>query len=341
MNDPRAFVRERFGAGAVVEPLLGDASDRCYLRVRPAGGSPLVVMAMREPFDPPYVPFERMAAFFDEHGFPVPRVLERHPASRALILEDLGDESLQARLARAGGEEPRGLYEEAVDWIVRLQRRGTPAVAPDVPAYHFCLDDVKLGRELDYFREHYLRGLLGDPLSAADADLLDRSLDRIAREAGRSGDRVLCHRDFHSRNLMLPPGGNRRGGRLAMIDFQDARLGPRGYDLASLLCDAYVEVPADLAAAMRERFLRGVGLADRADELGVHYAWVAAQRSLKAAGTFAGQKTRFGVDRYLRYLPRALACARQALRGIEEMAGLADLLAGPLRWPQGGPPGGS
>ena len=51
-----------------------------------------------------------------------------------------------------------------------------------------------------------------------------------------SEPRVLCHRDYHSRNLML------HGGTLHIIDFQDARMGPDTYDLVSLLRDSYVDL---------------------------------------------------------------------------------------------------
>src|SRR5438105_1464019 len=51
-----------------------------------------------------------------------------------------------------------------------------------------------------------------------------------------SEPRVLCHRDYHSRNLMLSDGS------LYIIDFQDARLGPDTYDLVSLLRDSYVDL---------------------------------------------------------------------------------------------------
>ena len=48
--------------------------------------------------------------------------------------------------------------------------------------------------------------------------------------------RVLCHRDYHSRNLMI------HERRLYIIDYQDARMGPDTYDLASLLRDSYVDL---------------------------------------------------------------------------------------------------
>ena len=49
---------------------------------------------------------------------------------------------------------------------------------------------------------------------------------------------MLCHRDYHSRNLML------HDGSLYIIDFQDARMGPDTYDLVSLLRDSYVDLSA-------------------------------------------------------------------------------------------------
>ena len=44
--------------------------------------------------------------------------------------------------------------------------------------------------------------------------------------------RLLCHRDYHVRNLML------KDGKIYIIDFQDARQGPPSYDVVSLLKDS-------------------------------------------------------------------------------------------------------
>jgi aminoglycoside/choline kinase family phosphotransferase len=289
------------------------------------------------PLDPRSDFFLLMAAFLEKHGFPAPRVLESHGPEGVVVLEDLGSVSLQDHLQGPAGDD-RGewerLYAEAADLIVWLQRSGSAALGPEVPAYHFCLDGVRFGREMDYFREHYVSGLLADPLAVdtAAAEMLEGSLRKLALEAGRPGDRILCHRDFHSRNLMLPPGRDVDAPRLVMIDFQDARLGPRTYDLASLLEDAYLEVPEDLAATIKEQFLAALPRRPATEEFRRDYARVAAQRTLKAVGTFAGQAMRFGNRDYLRYIPRALACARRALADLPDHAGLLELLEGPLRY---------
>ena len=317
-----AFASDQFGAPARVELLAADASDRRYARARLGDGSTRILMTHAQPFDPPYLPWERMAGFLAELGLPVPGILSRHPREGILVLEDVGDESLQAFLLRTPVDPAArdALYAEAVDWIVTLQRRGTPVVAPSLPAYHFALDPIRLGRELDYFHEHFVRGLRSepDPATSGAGSAVAAALRALAEEAGRPGDRVLCHRDYHSRNLMLPPRGGAAGARLVILDFQDARLGPRAYDLASLLEDPYVDLPDGLREAMTARFLEGIARSGRAAEFAMDYAAVAAQRLLKAAGTFAGQATRFGVDRYLVYIPRALARARAMLERLPE-----------------------
>ena len=101
--------------------------------------------------------------------------------------------------------------------------------------------------------------------------------------------RVLCHRDYHSRNLML------HDGSLFIIDFQDARMGPDTYDLVSLLRDSYVDL--DVAPGRRaDRVLpgaastapRGVTPTRRA-EFRRRFDVMALQRNLKALGTFGYQ----------------------------------------------------
>ena len=102
-------------------------------------------------------------------------------------------------------------------------------------------------------------------------------LHALADAAAASSAPVLCHRDYHSRNLMV-----RGDGSLAMVDFQDARWGPDTYDLASLLRDAYVEIDEGLVERMVARF-------GDAQDLRARFDLVAAERMIKALGTFGYQ----------------------------------------------------
>jgi len=330
-TSPEDFARQRFGPAASLEHLAGDASHRQYYRVSLEGESSRVLLFETGPFEAQYDFFLLMAAFLERTGFPVPRILQSHPEQGVVVLEDLGSVSLQNYLASADPAGQRQRYEEAVDLLIRLQQVGSAGLEPSVPAYHYCLDGVRFRREMDYFQEHYVTGLLGGP-PALDAAQLRCDLYELAERAGRPGDRVLCHRDYHARNLMLSPRDSGAEPQLIMIDFQDARLGPRTYDLASLLEDAYVDVPEDLARAMKARFVAQLPWQPAVDSFDTDYALVAAQRTLKAVGTFAGQAMLLRNRSYLAFIPRAMACARRALGRLPEFAGLLQALEGPLQF---------
>src|SRR5205814_10459460 len=89
--------------------------------------------------------------------------------------------------------------------------------------------------ELNFLLRHVVEGDRGVSLAESERRALGEEWSAIAGEVAGE-PRVLCHRDYHSRNLML------HDGRLHIIDFQDARMGPDTYDLASLLRDSYVDL---------------------------------------------------------------------------------------------------
>ena len=134
---------------------------------------------------------------------------------------------------------------------------------------------------------------------------------------------MLCHRDYHSRNLML------HDGRLYIIDFQDARMGPDTYDLASLLRDSYVDLTDRELDELIAYFLalEGARSADGRGEFRRRFDLMALQRNLKALGTFGYQTTTRGNPVYIQYIPRTLRYVRANLEQIPAFARLRELLA--------------
>ena len=227
----RAFARRRFGEAAKVEPLAGDASDRSFFLIRLPGMSPLMAMLHPEPFRLDELPWFVHGRFLGELGLSVPAVVGSWPGEGILLVQDLGDDTLQRVLETITPERRLFLYRQAVHIIVSLQEEGTPALTPELPASRTALDLDRLLFELRFFHQHYIQGLLGDPLSTAETALLEDWFLELASAVAESRQ-VLCHRDFHSRNLML------RGDRLYMVDFQDARRGPWLYDCLLYTSDA-------------------------------------------------------------------------------------------------------
>jgi aminoglycoside/choline kinase family phosphotransferase len=295
-TDLRDLVSTRYGADARLIRLQGDASNRLYYRVTTAAAS-AILMVHEEAFREVDLPFLNVARHLNEVGSPVPEVLAAYPEQGVLVLEDLGDTLLQEYTQSRSASEVEAIYREAVDLICLLQGEGTRRLTPACLAYHCALDFEKFDWELRFFTQNYVERLLGAPLSATERKTLREWLQNLARETS-GGDRVFCHRDYHSRNLIV------HRSRLYMFDFQDARWGPRAYDLASLLRDSYVELPDDLVSAMIEHFCSKLNLSPA--ELRAEFDRVSLQRNIKALGTFAYQSTVKQNAIYLQSVPRTL-----------------------------------
>lgn len=314
----RLYVERCGQPDARLRALTGDASDRRYVRVIRAGAPSFVLAVHAGSIDPATLPFINVARLFEALGVPTPAVLGHAADLGVLALEDLGDTTLQAYLRAKPHADRRALYEEAIDLILLLQR-GAPAFASQafVP-FGVAFDVEKLTWELEYFVRYFLVAYRGVALSDAARQALAGEFASVAAELAAE-PRVLCHRDFHSRNLML------HHGRLVAIDFQDARMGPDTYDLVSLLRDSYVELDGRLVDALIDDYLKASGA--RPGDFRARFDLTAVQRNLKALGTFGYQIAVAGNDVYAEYIPRTLAYVRETTGRHRRFDRLRDLLA--------------
>jgi hypothetical protein len=250
---------------------------------------------------------------------PVPRILGHSDPLGIIALQDLGDVTLQAHLGAASPAEHAALYREAVGLIETMQRRGAELADATYIPYGIAFDVDKLTWELQFFTKHFLEAYRGAVIGAAAREALAAEYAVIAEELA-SEPRVLCHRDYHSRNLML------HNGSLYIIDFQDARMGPDTYDLASLLRDSYVDISERELEELIAYFIALKGVTDAA-EFRRRFDLMSLQRNLKALGTFGYQTTTRRNPVYIQYIPRTLNYARMTLEKYPRFARLKELLA--------------
>jgi N-acetylmuramate 1-kinase len=312
------------GANPRVVPLTGDASDRKYYRVIPGDGPSLVLALHSGPIEFASLPFARVAELFQAISLPVPTLLGHSDELGILALQDLGDMTLQAHLGAASATEHGALYREAVALIEQLQRRGAEHSSDRYPPYRIAFDVEKLTWELEFFATYFVQGYRGVALGGSERAALTAEWSAIVEELAAE-PRVLCHRDYHSRNLML------RDGSLYIIDFQDARMGPDTYDLVSLLRDSYVDIADRELDDLIAYFLalkRNDDSRAAPDDFRRRFDLMALQRNLKALGTFGYQTVTRRNTVYIQYMPRTLRYARNTLERYPRFARLRELLAG-------------
>jgi aminoglycoside/choline kinase family phosphotransferase len=316
---------------SAVEPMPGGASTRRYLRVTTQTAS-LVAMFVPDAAPeeitsgaaPARWPFLEVQELLHGRGVRVPRVLAEACAEGLLLIEDLGDETLAAFLERAPQRRAE-IYRAAVTDLARAQRSLRALPEGSVVAAR-AFDETLLRWELDHFREYGLDAR-GRALPPAERARFDALADRLARRIA-AWPRGFVHRDYQSRNLMVL---DRDGAELVWIDFQDALMGPRVYDLVALLNDSYQSFDRAFIEARLDEFAAAAGLdaAGRA-EIGRELDVVTVQRKLKDAGRFVFIDRVKKNPSFLPYFEPSLAKVRAALARLadeEDMRELAEIVA--------------
>jgi aminoglycoside/choline kinase family phosphotransferase len=304
--------------GSEAGPIVSGASVRRFYRVRTPDGQSLVLLDYGRPFEEETDDM-RLGRVFREAGLRVAEIVDASAAVGCLLLEDLGDVCLDSAMVAAGRdrEAARRLLEQAVNLAAQVALRGTPVLARSDRKSGPALDAERFRFEMDFFLEHYVGGLLG--CNRPPGELRD-ALHALADGAADTPHPVLCHRDFHSRNLMLPPSGG-----MAMVDIQDARWGPDSYDLASLLRDAYIDIDESWIPSLVDLYRSALDQPP-AEGFGSRLHRVSAQRMIKALGTFGYQATVRNETRYGDAVTRTSHRLQRLLPAFEETRPLHALL---------------
>lgn len=312
---PALFAAEGWGAvpAAELTSASSDASFRRYFRWQGAGRT-LIVMDAPPPQED-CRPFVKVAGMLAAAGVHVPRILAADVERGFLLLDDLGR---QTWLEVLTADNADALFEQALQALVAIQKL---PVDGQLPAY----DDALLRRELQLFPDWYLQRHLGVELDAGQQALWRQVCDLLVGSA-LAQPRVLVHRDYMPRNLMLSspnPG---------VLDFQDAVHGPVSYDVTSLFKDAFLSWPEERVLGWLQRYWRLAGEAGielPADFAAFHRAsdLMGVQRHLKVIGIFARICHRDGKPKYLADVPRFFAYIEAVLARRPELAALGELLA--------------
>ncbi len=317
------FIEREFHPGtnpSQLNRLAGDASQRQYFRYQSQSGEAVILTAYPEPFDPDTFTYQQVYHLLREIGLPVPEIIALDGDLGIVLQEDLGDESLQDSLLTAAEQERGELLHQAIDHIVTIQQEGTKALKPGYEASVLAFDEEKLNSELLFFHRHFLRGYRG--LEVTKEETLLEEFTRLSSElAGLP--RLLCHRDYHVRNLML------KDGKIYIIDFQDARMGPPSYDVVSLLKDS-IELDHEEVDEYRDYYLSRASLSWKVENFLRQFHLMCIQRLLKALGTYGFQITERGNALYQQYVSGSLQRALLSLQAVPEFPYIQRIVEGSL-----------
>ena len=313
-----ALLEPMLGAGTMVcvTHIATGGSDRSFYRVEPLDGRRSLIMCVT-PSRAEFANYVAIGHFLRARDLPVPAFQAWSDTTGLALLQDCGRQALQHLVLEHGPHDARVLdaYRGVLLTLGRFQAIDPSTCCHEMTSRPFSETDLRW--ETEYFRENFLGRHLGWDLSQDAA--LTAELESLAARVLRVRQ-VPMHRDFQSQNVMI------EDSQVWMIDFQGARLGPLPYDLASLLRDPYVSLPADVEQALLRFYHDEAHPAPREsfEAFRAAYALVSLQRLMQALGAYGFLSLVKGKPWFRTWIEPALALL---LRAVGEVDGLPRLRA--------------
>lgn len=318
-----------------ITKLAGDASYRTYYRLKFEDNESLIIMKMpagkssvseevtktTKKFDE--LPFINVQRYLDSLDIPVPKISAYAPKEGLLILEDLGDRTLEKTIGQTSGTLLIFFYEKAIDLLVKMQLK-TSKDNNACMAFHRKFDKDLLLWEFNHFLEYGIEDRLKTKIKKEDKKIFNELGGNLVEELIKI-PYGFVHRDFQSRNLMIHAYDFR------IIDFQDALIGPIVYDLVSLLRDSYVELSENQLDELIKIYLSKIDSKHpyykKEEKLIRDFDLTTIQRKLKDAGRFQYINTVKGNPNFLKNVPVSLKYVREALARQKKYGELAGMIA--------------
>ncbi len=321
-----ALMNRLQGKHSLIEEMPGGASTRRFFRIQRENDR---AVAMYIPAPSQEIakarqasggePFIKVASLLRKAQIRVPDTYENCEEHNILLVEDLGENTL-AHYLEQYPDTRLELYRIAVRKLARAQDS-----LKDLPdnciITQRAFDEDLLRWEVDHFYDWALKAR-GIHLNEVDADVFSRSAHYLATTIA-SWKRGFVHRDYQSRNLMVE---KKEGNHdLVWIDFQDAMMGPRAYDLVALLTDSYQTFSREFIEERLDDYCEALGIEDQRERLGFEFDFITVQRKLKDAGRFIFIDRINKNPHFLQYVDSTIARAQEALSRVKNEGPLGEL----------------
>ena len=244
-----------------IEELRQEASDRKYYRIKADNVSYVIA----DNFDKTdqSANFLYASKILKNSSVNVPEVLAFSEDLRFLLLQDLGDKSLDTD----NEFKDEKILEMALEQLSKIYFSDQDVLRSATKESLL----IQTNSFIDFCKENKLSN---DELKALE-NLRNNLVQNLLNQQF-----IPTHNDFERRNLMMFEEN------LFVIDFQDLNMGPIGIDLASIMYEHSYEYPKVLIDDLLEKHLKNNGLKASSEELKNMIMHALAHRSMRIVGAF-------------------------------------------------------
>ena len=280
-----------------LKPIEGDASFRKFFRNKIKNKSSIVVFAKREKFKN-LVVYDAINKILNKNKILAPNLYKENYKKGYIEIQDFGDNTIFKILLKKKNNKIK-YFKKILKTLMQIQSIKNKGIKDfkkkkyTIPKY----DKLILLREAQLFCDWYAK----KKLIKKNRDEFNKNFKRITKKLISNlqlKNNVFVHRDFHISNLMLV------NNRIGVIDSQDALIGNKAYDLASLVDDVRFKTPITFKNKIYKYYIDKQYNLNKS-KFKNDFDILSVMRNLKIIGIFTRLAIRDGKKGYSKLIPRA------------------------------------
>ena len=306
-----------------LKKLKGDASFRQFYRKKNKNFSSIIVSAKKEKLKNLII-YDAINKLLKKNKILAPSLYKEDYRKGYVEIQDFGNETV-FKILNKNRNNKTYYFKKIINTLNQIQLikdikiRNFKKENYIIPKY----DTSILIKEANLFCDWYIK----KKLSKKNREIFTRKFKKIVKNLTLNlqlKNNVFVHRDFHVSNLMLV------GNKIGLIDSQDALIGNKAYDLASLIDDVRLKTSNSFKKKIFSFYL------NKQRNLNKHkfkndFEILSVLRNLKIIGIFTRLAQRDNKKKYLKLIPYAWRLIDLRINENELFLDLKNLLSKNLK----------
>tara|TARA_B110000114_G_scaffold175559_1_gene205222 strand:- start:1197 stop:2180 length:984 start_codon:yes stop_codon:yes gene_type:complete len=302
-----------------LKKIKGDASIRIFYRKEKNNKKSIIVYANREKAKN-LLEYDAVNKLLIKNKILAPKLYKENYKENFIEIEDFGDNTV-FKLLKKKGSNKIDLYKKSINLLNKIQKiKGNKIKNFQGKNYKVSTyDDNKLFKEATLFSDWYAKKHINKKKLPTFDTEIKKQIKFLLKNI-KLKNNTLVHRDFHVSNLM------RYKQQLAIIDTQDALIGNRAYDLASLIDDVRFKSNNKIKDNIYDYYLKLNKDKLNKNILLNDFEILSVLRNMKIIGIFSRLAARDKKTKYLKLIPHAWKLIELRIKNKKIFGGLKKIL---------------
>ena len=301
-----------------LKKIKGDASFREFFRKRSKNFTSIIVLSKKEKFKNLLV-YDAINKILIKNKVLAPKLYQENYNKNYLEIQDFGDETFFKILIKKKVNK-LFYFKKIIKILIQIQLIKNRSIKNFkkklfiIPKY----ENKILVQEANLFCDWYVK----KNLSKIDRNKFIKAFKKIIIKLTlnlKLKNKIFVHRDFHVSNLMLV------NNKIGIVDSQDALIGNKAYDLASLIDDVRLKTSKSLKNKIYNFYINKQKNLNKY-QFKNDFEILSILRNLKIIGIFTRLAVRDGKKNYLKLIPNAWDLINIRINENDIFKDLKDLL---------------